>query len=204
MAYDIEGLYLGTCAVGAPVRDQLGDVAATISVVMPTGRFGPAERELCTEAVKSGRGFASRPTSAGTRSRCQLDETVVGLSRHASRVVKTAGPGPADRERTTIEMADEERKKVDVSVDKVTIKNLAMGGLLGGGGECFVDVKDGKAVRIRPLQVRLEVRLRDASTPWKIERNGKTLEPAAEGAAGSLLASPTRSGPTPPTASSTP
>ena len=42
-------------------------------------------------------------------------------------------------------MADEERKKVDVSVDKVTIKNLAMGGLLGGGGECFVDVKDGKA-----------------------------------------------------------
>jgi hypothetical protein len=28
-------------------------------------------------------------------------------------------------------MADERGKKVDVSVDKVTIKNLAMGGLLG-------------------------------------------------------------------------
>ena len=53
MAYDIEGVYLGTCAVGAPVRDQVGSVAATISVVVPTGRFGPAERALCTEAVKS-------------------------------------------------------------------------------------------------------------------------------------------------------
>jgi DNA-binding IclR family transcriptional regulator len=53
VAFDIEGVYLGTCAVGAPVRDQVGGVAATISVVVPTGRFGPAERELCVEAVKS-------------------------------------------------------------------------------------------------------------------------------------------------------
>jgi IclR family transcriptional regulator, pca regulon regulatory protein len=52
VAYDIEGLYVGTCAVGAPIRDQLGTIAATISVVMPTGRFGPEERELCTQAVK--------------------------------------------------------------------------------------------------------------------------------------------------------
>ncbi len=53
VAYDIEGVYLGTCAVGAPVRDQVGAVAATISVVVPTGRFGPVERELCENAVKS-------------------------------------------------------------------------------------------------------------------------------------------------------
>ena len=53
VAYDIEGVYMGTCAVGAPVRDQVGNIAATVSVVVPTGRFGPAERELCTEAVKS-------------------------------------------------------------------------------------------------------------------------------------------------------
>ena len=53
VAYDIEGVYLGTCAVGAPVRDQLGAVTAAISVVMPTGRFGPEERALCTEAVKA-------------------------------------------------------------------------------------------------------------------------------------------------------
>jgi DNA-binding IclR family transcriptional regulator len=53
VGYDLEGLYLGTCAVGAPVRDQLGAIAATISVVMPAGRFGPEERELCTAAVKA-------------------------------------------------------------------------------------------------------------------------------------------------------
>ena len=52
VAYDIEGSYLGLCSVGAPVRDQFGAVAATISVVVPTGRFGTAEKELCTEAVK--------------------------------------------------------------------------------------------------------------------------------------------------------
>jgi IclR family pca regulon transcriptional regulator len=53
VAYDIEGVYLGTCAVGAPVRDQVGSIAATVSVVVPTGRFAPAERDLCTEAVKA-------------------------------------------------------------------------------------------------------------------------------------------------------
>jgi DNA-binding IclR family transcriptional regulator len=52
VGFDIEGVYLGTCAVGAPVRDQLGAVVATISVVMPTGRFGSTERALCTKAVK--------------------------------------------------------------------------------------------------------------------------------------------------------
>jgi DNA-binding IclR family transcriptional regulator len=52
VAYDEEGLYLSTCAVGAPVRDQLGNVVAALSVVMPTGRFGPKERGVCTRAVK--------------------------------------------------------------------------------------------------------------------------------------------------------
>lgn len=52
VAYDYEGMYVGTCAIGAPVRDQFGKVVASISVVMPTGRFGPAERTLCGEAVK--------------------------------------------------------------------------------------------------------------------------------------------------------
>ncbi len=49
----MEGAYLGPCAVGAPVRDQFGSIAATIAVVMPSGRFGPDERALCTEAVKA-------------------------------------------------------------------------------------------------------------------------------------------------------
>jgi DNA-binding IclR family transcriptional regulator len=52
LAYDEEGLYLSICAVGSPVRDQLGNVVAALSVVMPTGRFGPKERELCARSVK--------------------------------------------------------------------------------------------------------------------------------------------------------
>jgi IclR family acetate operon transcriptional repressor len=52
VAFDVEGLYLSTCAVGSPVRDQFGAVVAALSVVMPAGRFGPEERELCTREVK--------------------------------------------------------------------------------------------------------------------------------------------------------
>jgi DNA-binding IclR family transcriptional regulator len=52
LAYDMEGLYMSTCAVGSPVRDQMGKVVAAIAVVVPTGRFGPAERELCAQSVK--------------------------------------------------------------------------------------------------------------------------------------------------------
>jgi len=59
VAFDLEGLYLGTCAVGAAVRDQMGSVVAAISVVAPAGRFGPAEREGCTEAVKATAGSLS-------------------------------------------------------------------------------------------------------------------------------------------------
>jgi IclR family pca regulon transcriptional regulator len=59
VAFDMEGVYQGTCAVGAPVRDQVGGVAATISVVVPTGRFGPVERALCTAAVRSAAGAFS-------------------------------------------------------------------------------------------------------------------------------------------------
>ncbi len=53
VAYDIEARYEGLCAVGAPVRDQFGAIAATISVVVPKGRFGPQESARCTEAVKA-------------------------------------------------------------------------------------------------------------------------------------------------------
>jgi DNA-binding IclR family transcriptional regulator len=52
VAFDLEGLYPGICAVGAPVRDQSGAVIAAISVVTPSGRFGQAESALCTESVK--------------------------------------------------------------------------------------------------------------------------------------------------------
>jgi DNA-binding IclR family transcriptional regulator len=52
LAYDEEGLFLSICSVGSPVRDQLGNIVAALSVVMPTGRFGPEERDLCAGAVR--------------------------------------------------------------------------------------------------------------------------------------------------------
>jgi DNA-binding IclR family transcriptional regulator len=53
VAFDLEERNLGTCAVAAPVRDQLGKVIAAISVVAPTGRFGPTEKKSHAEAVKA-------------------------------------------------------------------------------------------------------------------------------------------------------
>jgi IclR family transcriptional regulator, KDG regulon repressor len=52
VAFDIEERNLGTCAVAAPVRDQMGSVIGSISVVVPTGRFGEAERATCVQAIK--------------------------------------------------------------------------------------------------------------------------------------------------------
>jgi DNA-binding IclR family transcriptional regulator len=52
LAFDLEERDLGTCAVTAGVRDQSGDLIASISVVVPTGRFGPEERERHSEAVR--------------------------------------------------------------------------------------------------------------------------------------------------------
>jgi IclR family KDG regulon transcriptional repressor len=53
VAFDIEERNIGTCAVAAPVRDQLGKVVAALSVIAPTGRFGPAEKKSHAEAVKA-------------------------------------------------------------------------------------------------------------------------------------------------------
>ena len=73
-------------------------------------------------------------------------------------------------------MTDKKSKKVDVKPDKTVLRSLALGGLLGGGGECVVDVKDGKAVRIRPLHYDWKYDSKKFNA-WKIKRNGKTLEP---------------------------
>ncbi len=51
-AFDVEGLFESVCAVGSPVRDQLGTIVAALSVAVPSGRFGPEERELCARAVR--------------------------------------------------------------------------------------------------------------------------------------------------------
>lgn len=64
----------------------------------------------------------------------------------------------------------------DTAGDKTVIRSLALGGLLGGGGECAVDVKDGKILRVRPFHYDWKYD-REALNPWKIERNGATLQP---------------------------
>jgi DNA-binding IclR family transcriptional regulator len=53
VAFDIEERNVGTCAVAAPVRDQLGKVIAALCVIVPTGRFGPEEKRDYAEAVKA-------------------------------------------------------------------------------------------------------------------------------------------------------
>ena len=53
VAFDIEERNIGTCAVAAPVRDQLGNVIASIALVIPTGRFAPEDRPRFAEAVKA-------------------------------------------------------------------------------------------------------------------------------------------------------
>jgi len=53
VAFDLEERYLGICGVSAGVRDQAGAVIASISVVVPTGRFGAEEKVLCADAVRS-------------------------------------------------------------------------------------------------------------------------------------------------------
>jgi molybdopterin guanine dinucleotide-containing S/N-oxide reductase-like protein len=73
-------------------------------------------------------------------------------------------------------MSDGKVKKVDVKPDKTVIKALALGGLLGGGGECAVDVKDGKVVRIRPFHYDWKYEP-ESFRPWKITRNGKDYKP---------------------------
>ena len=94
--------------------------------------------------------------------------------------MKTAGsdsngelPGkpPAhDRLREDSEMAD-------TKGDKTVLRSLGLGGFYGGGGEGMVDVKNGKILRVRPFHFDWKYD-RDKIRTWKLEKNGKTLEPA--------------------------
>jgi DNA-binding IclR family transcriptional regulator len=53
LAWDFEEHDMGTCAVVAPVRNQTGDVIATLGVVVPTGRFHSEARVACAKAVRA-------------------------------------------------------------------------------------------------------------------------------------------------------
>ncbi len=59
---------------------------------------------------------------------------------------------------------------------KTVIKSLSLGGVTGGGVPCAVDVKDGKIIRIRPLHFDWKFDKKQFNN-WKLNRNGKTLEP---------------------------
>jgi DNA-binding IclR family transcriptional regulator len=52
IAYDIEERSKGVCAIGVPLRDGTGEVVASIAVVAPPDRFGPAQRETITNLVR--------------------------------------------------------------------------------------------------------------------------------------------------------
>ena len=60
--------------------------------------------------------------------------------------------------------------------EKTVLKALGLSGGIFGACPCAVDVKDGKIIRIRPLHWDSTY---DPETfnAWKIEKNGKTLEP---------------------------
>ena len=62
------------------------------------------------------------------------------------------------------------------STERTVLKSLGLSGGIYGAVPCAVDVKDGKVVRIRPLHWDSKY---DPETfnPWKITKNGKTLEP---------------------------
>jgi molybdopterin guanine dinucleotide-containing S/N-oxide reductase-like protein len=69
------------------------------------------------------------------------------------------------------------KNAVDIRVkDETYLRSVGFLGLPGGGAEGMVDVKNGKIVRIRPLHYDWKYD-REHLNPWKLTRNGKTLEP---------------------------
>ncbi len=53
IAYDIEERAKGVCAVGVPIRDSSGEVVASLAVVVPTDRFGPAQQESISTLARA-------------------------------------------------------------------------------------------------------------------------------------------------------
>ena len=63
--------------------------------------------------------------------------------------------------------------------DKTVTRSLSLGGLYGGTATGMVDVKDGKILRVRPFRFDWKYDRSEVRT-WKMEKNGKTLEPQME------------------------
>jgi molybdopterin guanine dinucleotide-containing S/N-oxide reductase-like protein len=69
-----------------------------------------------------------------------------------------------------IKLTDEKGK------EKTVYKSLSLGGVIGGGVPAEIDVKDGRIIRVRPLHHDRKY-TREHMNPWKIGRNGVTLQP---------------------------
>ena len=88
-----------------------------------------------------------------------------------------------DRRQTKISDADvksQKAKKKGVpnmrGTEKTVLRTIGLSGVITGGAEGAIDVKDGKILRIRPLHYDWKFTKKDLN-PWKITKNGKTLEP---------------------------
>ena len=65
---------------------------------------------------------------------------------------------------------------IETKGDKTVLRSLSLGGLYGGTAQGMVDVKDGKILRVRPFRFDWKYDRSEVRT-WKMEKNGKTLEP---------------------------
>lgn len=60
IAYDIEERSKEVCAVGVPVRDAVGEVVASIAVIVPKERFGAAQKDMISSYIKEAGDALSR------------------------------------------------------------------------------------------------------------------------------------------------
>ncbi|MBN2063011.1 MAG: molybdopterin-dependent oxidoreductase [Deltaproteobacteria bacterium] len=68
------------------------------------------------------------------------------------------------------------KKTVPPKKEKTVYKSISLMGLMGGGGPCAVDVKNGKILRVRPLHYDSKYEMEKINT-FRYERNGKTFVP---------------------------
>ena len=70
------------------------------------------------------------------------------------------------------------RKNEDIkeAAETTFVRTLSLMGIMGGGAEGMVDVKNGRIIRVRPLRYDWKY-TREEMNPWKFEKNGITLEP---------------------------
>ncbi|MDD5701236.1 MAG: molybdopterin-dependent oxidoreductase, partial [Dehalococcoidales bacterium] len=79
-----------------------------------------------------------------------------------------------EKQKTALNSASTQGK-INVS-DKTVIKTMSLGGVLGGGTPCAIDVKDGKIARVRPLHYDWKYPEKDLKF-WQYNVRGKVFEP---------------------------